>query len=292
MSCFSKPSLDELHPVKHQLRPSVQTFTKGSLLARLDQGEPLESIKANMTYMSTAPKKKRRKLKNWLGFSRNAVELPAEDIPRKVELPGDVSAQKKFTELDSKARIELPINPSKEAQLQEESAGWATLMMSRREKAKIAEEKKARELAKRVELDAPHKSSAAELPGNTYRPFLVELDGADTTTGPNENGEPLHNKVAEQGSPLTTQLSESAGGQSSVSHVPNSAKLEQVTGVPREIKVEESLERINLPQYPVNHNKSPDQMFVDKEQELRWLENVEAQIQARKTQLMAGVVEP
>jgi hypothetical protein len=292
MSCFSKPSLDESHPVKHQLRPSAQTFTKGSLLARLDQGEPLESIKANMTYLSPARKKKRRKLKNWLGFSRNVVELPAGDVPRKVELPGDVSAQKKFTELDSKARIELPINPSKEAQWQEESAGWATLMVGRREKAKIAEVKKARELAARVELDATHKSPAAELPGNTYRPFLVELDGADTTTGPKENGEPLHNKVAEQGSPLTTQLSESAGGQSSVSHVPDSAKLEQATEVPREIKVEESLERINLQQHTVDHNKSPEQAFVNKEQELRWLENVEAQIQARKTQLLAGVAEP
>jgi hypothetical protein len=134
MSCFSEPSSEESHPVKHQLRPSARTFNKGSLLARLEQGEPLKSIKANMTYMPLAPKKKRRKLKSWLGFSSNAVELPAEDVPRKVELPGDVSAQKKFTELDSKARIELPINPSKEARRQEESDAWFRLMEARRQK--------------------------------------------------------------------------------------------------------------------------------------------------------------
>lgn len=292
MWCFSEPSLDEPYPVKHQTQPFVGTFTKGSLLARLDQGETLESIKANMTHMASKPKKKRRKLKNWLGFNSNAVELPAEDIPREVKLPGDVTAQKKFTELDSKARIELPINPSKESQRQEESAGWATFIMGRREKANIREEKKARELVAGVELDAMQKSSAAELPGNSYRPFLVELDGADATTGAKENREPLHNNVAEQGSLLTTQLSGSTGGQLPVSHIPDSTTLEQATEFPREIKVQESLEQINMQQHTVDHDKSPDQTFTNKEQELRWLENVEAQIQARKSQLMAGVTQP
>jgi hypothetical protein len=128
-------------------------------------------------------------------------------------------------------------------------------------------------------LDATQKSSAVELPRNRYRPFLVELDGADATT------------VAKR-SPLTIQLSGSAGGQLPVSHVSDSAKLEQATEVPRETEVEESLERINLQQHTIDHNKSPDQTFMNKEQELRWLENVEAQIQARKTRLMAGVAQP
>jgi hypothetical protein len=292
MSCFSKHSLDETHPLNPQLRPAAHTFNKGSLLARLDQGEPLESIKANMSYKHPAPKKRRRKLKDWLGLSSNAVELPAEDVPKKVELPGDASAQKKFAELDSKARIELPTNPSKEAQRQQESAGWATLKEDRYKKAKIREEKKAHKFAAHVELDATQKSSAAELPGNTYRPFLVELDGADATAGAKENREPLHNKMVNQGSPLATQLLKSANDPSPVSHFPDSAKLEQATEVPREIKVEESLERINLQQHAVDHNKSLDQTVMNEEQELRWLENVEAQIQARKTQLMAAVAQP
>jgi hypothetical protein len=242
---YPKPSLDDPKTSPASPQPPIPvTFNKGSLLARLEQGEPLESIKAKPSkFPKSKNKQKQQKLKNWFGLKAAPVELPAEDVPSKVELCGDASAQKKLVELDSQAIVELPTNPSKAGQQKEESAGWARFSQRRVEKARIKQERADRELASRA-----------------------ELDGTETHAVPH-----LHDAV---------QLQEPTKDET------ETISIEPLDGVNSLRQIVVSQEQVVVSQ------DNPVLSLEDKERELRWLENIESQIQVRKLRLLETTTEP